>query len=375
MNNRLIQKQMAAMKSSVRNFMSVNPFAAFNALGLTSGNINSVLTLYPHRTPSQPFIVKDTPSLPVAPTLSIDHNLDFTGITTARFLIGSYIRQYVGCSDVPAGSPSIYGICVSQANNIDDSNKLAMTGIYVDQQAERPTPSATGILGASSIGSGFAYTEANTNVLTGIRGLAGFGHHWSNCKAAYGTVSEVSNTGAAYGQADDVIAHDVRLSIRGTNDVVNGSINVTRFRSIKIGSNTPFGSEVPTIEDYRALYHDDTIDYILTNSTTKWFIYSDSFLESYFRGKLHFDNTVVAPADTGNKTINKPSGQVRIAAASSSVVVTNDKVTADSVIIATVASNDSTLKTVAVVASAGSFEIFGNAPPTAETLIKWVVFN
>jgi hypothetical protein len=92
-------------------------------------------------------------------------------------------------------------------------------------------------------------------------------------------------------------------------------------------------------------------------------------------GALGFDKTVPNPGTTGAITINKPAGGVRLAAGQSSVVVTNSLVTTSTHILATVATNDSTLKSVNVVPAAGSFTITGNAAATGEVLIRWVIIQ
>lgn len=375
MNLNLARKTLTWMQSRLRAFISMGSRAAFDAVGLTA-SFRSVLTLYPG-VDKNPFVVQDNPSaLPITPTLSIDQDIDFTGMTGTRFMTAHFVRQYIRCSDVPAGSPSVYGLSVSQANNVDDSNKLSMFGVHVSQQVEHPTPDATAITGSSGIGSGFAFTASNTNTLVGVRGSASVGHQWSNCLSGTAVIAEVSNTGSAYGTADEVVGLEVRTNFRGSNDVVNGAINIGRYRGIAFTQPVQFGTEAPNFDTFIGIHFESSWDHLADDATVEaWLMKSDSYLPSYFRGKFTFDNTVVAPADTGNKTINKPSGQVRIAAGNSSVVVTNSQVTADSVIIATVASNDATLKTVAVVAGTGSFTIHGNAAATAETLIKWMVFN
>jgi hypothetical protein len=85
--------------------------------------------------------------------------------------------------------------------------------------------------------------------------------------------------------------------------------------------------------------------------------------------------TITAVATTGAQTINKTAGSVNFAAAATSLVVTNSFVDANSVILATVATNDTTMKSVAAVASAGSFTLHANAGATAETRVNWFVAN
>lgn len=85
--------------------------------------------------------------------------------------------------------------------------------------------------------------------------------------------------------------------------------------------------------------------------------------------------TITAAGTTGAQTINKTAGSVNFAAVASSVIVTNSLATTSSVILCTVATNDATLKTVLVVAAAGSFTITSNAAATAETRVNFLVIN
>ena len=90
---------------------------------------------------------------------------------------------------------------------------------------------------------------------------------------------------------------------------------------------------------------------------------------------LYLSKTITAAGTTGAQTINKATGSVNFAAAATSLVVTNSLVTTSSVIVATVGTNDATMKTVNAVASAGSFTLNANAAATAETRVNFVVLN
>jgi hypothetical protein len=83
--------------------------------------------------------------------------------------------------------------------------------------------------------------------------------------------------------------------------------------------------------------------------------------------------TVTAAGTTGNQTINKPCGTVNFAAAAVTLVVTNSLVTANSIVFATVLTNDSTALIKNVVPAAGSFTIRLNAAATAETRVGFLV--
>lgn len=92
-------------------------------------------------------------------------------------------------------------------------------------------------------------------------------------------------------------------------------------------------------------------------------------------GGINLDKTVTAAGTTGAQTINKTTGTVNFAASATSLVVTNSLVTANSIIICTVCTNDTTMKSVAAVAASGSFTMYANAAPTAETRVNFLVTN
>ena len=88
-----------------------------------------------------------------------------------------------------------------------------------------------------------------------------------------------------------------------------------------------------------------------------------------------FDKTLTATGTTGAQTINKKAGSVNFALGATSVVVTNSLVDTNSIILCSVGTNDSTLKSIAVVPAVGSFTLYANAAATAETKVNFIVFN
>lgn len=93
------------------------------------------------------------------------------------------------------------------------------------------------------------------------------------------------------------------------------------------------------------------------------------------KADIAVNKTITASGTTGAQTIDKTSGSVNFAIAATSLVVTNSLVTTSSVIVATVASNDTTMKSVQAVAAAGSFTLYANAAATAETRVNFLVLN
>jgi hypothetical protein len=105
---------------------------------------------------------------------------------------------------------------------------------------------------------------------------------------------------------------------------------------------------------------------------------SGSVSDALFLGTLEVDELSLIKknkpsGDTGDAALSYAAGSVNFGPGDSSVVVTNRLVTPDSVVVATVGSNDSGMKSVSVVVSDGSFELFGDAAPTAETRVYFIV--
>lgn len=94
-----------------------------------------------------------------------------------------------------------------------------------------------------------------------------------------------------------------------------------------------------------------------------------------FSGDIAVSKTITTPGTTGNQTINKTAGRVNIAAAGSTITITDSLVTTSSIIVAIAATNDTTAIVKNVVASSGSFVITMNAAVTAETAINFIVIN
>lgn len=92
-------------------------------------------------------------------------------------------------------------------------------------------------------------------------------------------------------------------------------------------------------------------------------------------GHLFVDGTVTPGGTTGPVTIDKPSGTVNFAAAATSLVLTNARITANSTVLCVVRTNDATMKACAAVAAAGSATLYPDAAPTAETSVGFFVLN
>lgn len=94
-------------------------------------------------------------------------------------------------------------------------------------------------------------------------------------------------------------------------------------------------------------------------------------------GTLASSAASAAPT-TGAQTTSLSAGRVAIAAAASSVVVTNALVDVNSKIFAVInqaAADGTLLRVERIVPAAGSFTIFGTANATATTVIDWVLLQ
>lgn len=84
--------------------------------------------------------------------------------------------------------------------------------------------------------------------------------------------------------------------------------------------------------------------------------------------------TITTVGTTGDQTINKVAGRVNIAAAGTTITVTNSLVDTNSIILAVAATADTTARVTSVVASNGSF-VINTVACTAETAFNFLVMN
>lgn len=93
-------------------------------------------------------------------------------------------------------------------------------------------------------------------------------------------------------------------------------------------------------------------------------------------GDRRVPKTIAVPTtELGARTIDKVAGRVNFAAAATSLAVTNNLVTANSIITVTKATNNATARLGAAVAAAGSFVIYMDVAPDAECAVNFKVEN
>lgn len=182
-------------------------------------------------------------------------------------------------------------------------------------------------------------------------------------------ISDTGVTAGAYGNAASVATYTVngqgQLTAAGStaiaiaaSQITSGAVAVTRG-----------GTGLTTLTASRIPYGDGTSAFQSSANLT----YDGSIFTA--KANIVVNKTITATGTTGAQTINQTSGSVNFAIAATSLVVTNSLVTTSSIILATVASNDTTMKSVQAVAAAGSFTLYANAAATAETRVNFLVLN
>ena len=206
--------------------------------------------------------------------------------------------------------------------------------------------------------SSYSCTVGNSNV------AIGYAAHYSNQ-----TASQVVSVGRESLRNHTTGNATVGIGNSSGRYIADGSTSLTSATNcVYIGASTKASADSVTNENvfgYNATGIGSNSTCIGSSAVTKCQIYGDMIL----------DKTITAGGTTGAQTINKTVGSVNFAAGATSLVVTNNRVTTASVIVATVATNDSTMKTVLAVPASGSFTLYANAAATAETRVNWIVLN
>ena len=239
--------------------------------------------------------------------------------------------------------------------------------------------------------SGYSNTTAFQNTAVGLGSLvsctSGCNNSAIGCSALYSTTTSngavAIGTNAAYSNVSGIglvaigmnaaysqtTSYSTSIGYQSGRFLADGTTSlVTASNCCYIGASTKASADSVTNENvfgYNATGIGSNSTMIGSSAVTKCQIYGDMIL----------DKTITAGGTTGAQTINKTCGSVNFAASATSLVVTNSRVTTSSVIVATVATNDSTMKTVTAVAGSGSFTLYANAAATAETRVNWIVIN
>jgi hypothetical protein len=289
--------------------------------------------------------------------ISLDHNLPLTlSHTATAFSMG--IRNRMAFSGSPV-APSIIGIHNDLiTNGFTPSGTSTIYGVLNNVDIGFPVTTAYGVHTTVSHG---GLGAGGSGTMIGTFSAAGMGHNGDLTTAIGGrfrlnsSASSASITTNAYGLQSQM--------------TVNSGITVTNWRGLSLDTIVMSGG---VVSNSYGIYADASID---VGSTSKYFIYSLSTSPSFLSGKLTFDTSDTAAATTGNQTISKPAFSVNFAAGTSSLVVTNSFITANSYVLCTVQTNDATALLKNASPAAGSVTIRLNANATAETRVACLVNN
>lgn len=177
---------------------------------------------------------------------------------------------------------------------------------------------------------------------------------------ADGSVEAVKTTIANVKTAFALVKADVGLSNADNTSDVNKPVSTAQQTALNLKITGPGSS---------------TDNAIVRFDSTTGFLAQNSVVTVGDTGKITMPTTVTPALTTGNQVINQPTGTVNFAAAATAITVTNSLVSATSIVLAVVRTNDTTAIIKNVVPGAGSFIITLDAAATAETSVGFVVFN
>jgi hypothetical protein len=206
------------------------------------------------------------------------------------------------------------------------------------------------------------YTVANLTAGTGLFRVNGSGalsvgiSNTGVIAGSYGSASSVT-TVTVNAQGQLTVAGDVAIAI-AASQITSGTVSVAQG-----------GTGIATLTANRIPYGNGTSAFQSSANLT----YDGSVFTA--KADIVVDKTITPSGTTGAQTINKTAGSVNFAAGAISLVVTNSLVTTSSVILATVATDDATMRVMKAVPGAGSFTLISNAAATAETRVNFLVLN
>lgn len=296
--------------------------------------------------------------------------------------------QLIGCSGIPSGGTAASRnlIVFSGAGG-----SLIVNGLNVQLGVNSVVPSSSAA--ANSIiqisGSGDQDVLLN-NIIANSTGTYTYDIQKSNTSAvlrisAFDVKSTVTNAYNAIGSIKNFHGEESRNG-DATVNLVNGNSGtaaVVYYRTSN-GSNTMTigvaGTGYTTSSAVAANngFVSASSKMVIRTTTASDISFAPNSVEAVAitsAGGLNLNRTITAAGTTGAQTINKLSGTVNFAAGTSSLVVTNSLVTANSIVLCVIRTNDSTAQLKNVVPSAGAFTINLTGNTTGETSVGFLVLN
>jgi len=187
-----------------------------------------------------------------------------------------------------------------------------------------------------------------------------------------GVVNNVINT----------TGNNAQLQIN-TPETTNGFFGLTYGSAITTGAGLTIGNSGANKFQFTGNGTFNIAEAAAPSLTSGWGkVYADSTAHQLYgmnaagtKTMLTLDKTITTAGTTGAQTYNVSIGSIRIAAAGTSVVLTDSLITANSVVLCNLGTVDTTAKSVVAVPGAGSCTFTLNAAATAEVAIFFHVLN
>jgi hypothetical protein len=316
-----------------------------------------------------------TVSLTITPTTDFNGSID--NVSLAAVTLGSH--------------PAVLGITESGSPALEIRQSLVRSNLSFGRDSGRSNTTGSNNSNAG-MNAGYSNTTGNSNsnfgVSAGYSNTTGSSSSNAGMNAGYSntTGNSNSNFGVSAGYSNTTGNNNSNFGSSAGHGITTGSSNITvgndagRYLAngvtwlttpsncCYVGANSKASAN--------GIANENVFGYNATGiGSNSCVIGSSAVTKCQIFGDIILDKTVTAVGTTGAQTIDKTVGSVNFAAAATSIVVTNNRVTPSSIIIATVATNDSTLKSVTAVAASGSFTLYANAAATAETRVNFIVFN
>lgn len=221
--------------------------------------------------------------------------------------------------------------------------------------------------GTGVAGMGVTYIDSiQTNSDFGLGGVsATYAFKWNNLLAGF-AIGQFDTENFSGAPAGLVSGDGSELTVLGGNSapgptlVGGGAAGITKAYVAQLGGGSPAAGAI--------IIRGDVGTGVMGGATNIWYL--------DYQGLVHVVNQTDASGTPGNVVMNKPAGKVAIPVGASSVVVTNNLVTADSIVTAVLQAQDATLTQILrVVPGAGTFTIVGNANATAAVKVAFKVQN
>lgn len=289
-----------------------------------------------------------------------------TGLTkSSQTLLNNLSTGVSGGQSVVGGTAASNSLTLSSTTNATKGKLLFGTSAYdeVNNRLGIGTASPTYPMSleysnnAYNRGFSIKNTNTGTNAITGISLIDAGGLVRGNFDYAPSNFVPTSFANTVLFQSD----RDSKLGFAANASAIGGTAQDIWFNTL--GTNTTYAMQIKGNGNVQINTNTDAGYKFDVNGTAR------------LQGAVNYNPTNTAAGTTGNQTINKASGTVNIAAAGTTVTVTNSLVTASSIVYAVIRTNDATATIKNVVPAAGSFVINLNAATTAETSIGFFVIN